>query len=61
MACASAYTSVRSRFEVKEFIFDRLFLSSHKFILSREKELIEEIEREKAIIVRERGVRYGYS
>jgi len=37
----------------------RLFASKYKLYLPTEKELIEEIEREKAMIVRERGERYG--
>jgi len=37
----------------------QLFASKYKLYLPREKELIAEIEREKALIVRERGVRYG--
>jgi hypothetical protein len=37
----------------------RLFASKYKLYLPSEKELIEEIEREKALIVREREARYG--
>ena len=37
----------------------RLFASKYKLYLPSEQELIEEIEREKALIVRERGVLYG--
>lgn len=37
----------------------QLFASKYKLYLPSEQELIEEIEREKAMIVRERGVRYG--
>jgi len=37
----------------------RLFASKYKLYLPSEKELIEEIEREKALIVREREERYG--
>jgi predicted nuclease of restriction endonuclease-like (RecB) superfamily len=37
----------------------QLFASKYKLYLPTEKELIEEIEREKAMIVRERGERYG--
>jgi predicted nuclease of restriction endonuclease-like (RecB) superfamily len=36
----------------------RLFAARYKLYLPTERELIEEIEREKALIVRERGVRY---
>jgi predicted nuclease of restriction endonuclease-like (RecB) superfamily len=37
----------------------QLFASKYKLYLPSEQELIEEIEREKAMIVRERGQRYG--
>jgi len=37
----------------------QLFASKYKLYLPTEQELIEEIEREKAMIVRERGERYG--
>jgi predicted nuclease of restriction endonuclease-like (RecB) superfamily len=37
----------------------RLFAAKYKLYLPTEQELIEEIEREKALIVREQGVRYG--
>ncbi len=37
----------------------QLFASKYKLYLPSEKELIEEIEREKAMIVRERETRYG--
>jgi predicted nuclease of restriction endonuclease-like (RecB) superfamily len=37
----------------------QLFASKYKLYLPSEQELIEEIEREKAMIVRERGVHYG--
>lgn len=37
----------------------QLFASKYKLYLPSEKELIEEIEREKALIVRERETRYG--
>ncbi len=37
----------------------QLFASKYKLYLPSERELIEEIEREKAMIVMERGVRYG--
>jgi len=37
----------------------RLFASKYKLYLPSEKELIEEIEREKSLIVRERGEWYG--
>jgi predicted nuclease of restriction endonuclease-like (RecB) superfamily len=37
----------------------QLFASKYKLYLPSEQELIEEIEREKAMIVRERGERYG--
>ena len=37
----------------------QLFASKYKLYLPTEQELIEEIEREKALIVRERGVLYG--
>jgi predicted nuclease of restriction endonuclease-like (RecB) superfamily len=36
-----------------------LFASKYKLYLPTEQELIEEIEREKALIVREKGIRYG--
>jgi hypothetical protein len=36
-----------------------LFASKYKLYLPTEQELIEEIEREKAMIVREREARYG--
>lgn len=38
----------------------QLFASKYKLYLPSEKELIEEIEREKEMIVRERGERYGH-
>jgi predicted nuclease of restriction endonuclease-like (RecB) superfamily len=38
----------------------QLFASKYKLYLPSEKELIEEIEREKEMIVREQGVPYGY-
>ncbi|MBA4416733.1 MAG: DUF1016 domain-containing protein [Syntrophus sp. (in: bacteria)] len=37
----------------------QLFASKYKLYLPTEQELIEEIEREKALIVRERGIGYG--
>ena len=37
----------------------RLFAAKYQLYLPTERELIEEVEREKAIIVRERGERYG--
>ena len=37
----------------------QLFASKYKLYLPSEQELIEEIEREKAMIVRERGALYG--
>jgi len=37
----------------------QLFASKYKLYLPTEQELIEEIEREKAMIVRERGIKYG--
>jgi len=37
----------------------QLFASKYKLYLPTEQELITEIEREKALVVRERGVRYG--
>ena len=37
----------------------QLFASKYKLYLPSEKELIEEIEREKAMIVREREAKYG--
>ncbi|MFZ5997253.1 MAG: hypothetical protein ACOYW7_07170 [Nitrospirota bacterium] len=37
----------------------RLFASKYKLYLPSEKELIEEIEREKALIVSEQRERYG--
>jgi predicted nuclease of restriction endonuclease-like (RecB) superfamily len=37
----------------------RLFAAKYKLYLPTEQELIDEIEREKALIVREQGVRYG--
>ena len=37
----------------------RLFAAKYQLYLPTEQELINEVEREKAIIVRERGVRYG--
>lgn len=37
----------------------QLFASKYQFYLPTEQELIEEIEREKAVIVMERGMRYG--
>ncbi|MCK9419182.1 MAG: PDDEXK nuclease domain-containing protein [Nitrospirae bacterium] len=37
----------------------QLFASKYKLYLPSEQELIEEVEREKAMIVRERGARYG--
>ena len=37
----------------------QLFASKYKLYLPSEEELIEEIEKEKAMIVRERGTRYG--
>ena len=37
----------------------QLFASKYKLYLPTEKELIEEIEREKAMIVRERAAVYG--
>jgi hypothetical protein len=38
---------------------NQLFASKYKLYLPTEKELIAEIEREKAMIVRERGALYG--
>ncbi len=37
----------------------QLFASKYKLYLPSEKELIEELEREKALIVRERDEQYG--
>ena len=37
----------------------QLFAARYKLYLPTEQELIDEIEREKALIVREQGVRYG--